>query len=184
MSAVRTLYHPLKHIWLRAKEPVTKETTRSSYRILELGLTERGLEDIGDFSKLTFLKQQLDVSKRNFREVADNEGSCIRRGDGLVQIHYDGHSISSADELYHTVWESFSDHMSIISPVSGRMAETEPGMGVALNLMEQEGIDEESVLMGIETTEDEWEDVCRQNDFVSGLEYFEIVKKQPRGAFY
>jgi hypothetical protein len=181
MSFVRTLYHPLNHIWLRAKEPLRKNTACSTYRILELGITERGLEDIGD---ITSLQQSADFFKRSCGKINQNDGVSVQRGDELLQIHFDGHSISSADELYHTVWETFSDHLSILSPISGRIIETESDMDATLKSLEQEGIDEQTILMGIKTTEEEWEDICRQNYFVNGSEYFETIEKQQRGAFY
>lgn len=168
MSKIRTLYHPLNHIWLRAKEPLKKKATNgASSRILELGLTERGLEDIGDVTSL----QQSSVVK-----------SSLKRGDELLQIHFDGHSITSADELYHTVWETFSDHLSIVSPVSGTPAQNESSTKAMLQSLGEDGIDEDTVLMGIETTQEEWEEI--QNQFVEESEYLDIIEEQPRGAFY
>ncbi len=169
MSKIRTLYHPLNHIWLRAKEPLRKTSTKgASSRILELGLTERGLEDIGD---VTSLQQSSTLSS-------------LKRGDELIQIHFDGHSITSADELYHTVWETFSDHLSIVSPVSGKATENKSNTEAMLKSLQEDGFDEDTVLMGIETPQEEWEEICKQNQFVEKSEYFEIIEKQPRGAFY
>ena len=181
MSIVRTLYHPLNHIWLRAKEPLRNNFSRSSNRILELGITERGLEDIGD---ITSLQQPANVFGYSCGRRNENAGAAVQRGDELLQIHFDGHSISSADELYHTVWETFSDHLSILSPVSGKIVETESEMNAILSSFEEEGFDEQTVLMGIESREEEWEDICRQNYFVDKSEYDKIIEKQPRGAFY
>eukprot|EP00531_Pseudo-nitzschia_arenysensis_P016302 CAMPEP_0116157126 /NCGR_PEP_ID=MMETSP0329-20121206/23182_1 /TAXON_ID=697910 /ORGANISM="Pseudo-nitzschia arenysensis, Strain B593" /LENGTH=157 /DNA_ID=CAMNT_0003654221 /DNA_START=30 /DNA_END=503 /DNA_ORIENTATION=- len=146
MSLVRTLYNPLNHIWLRAKEPLQNKATR---RILEIGLTERGLEDIGDVTSL----QQPKAS--------------FKRGDELLRINFDGHSITSADELYHTVWETFSDQLSIVSPVSGKATETES----SLESLEEDGFDEDTVLVGIETTKEECEEICKQKQFVDQWEY-------------
>ena len=173
MSRIRTLYHPLNHIWLRAKEPLRNQNAGSSSRILELGITERGLEDIGDVTSL----QRLAAKETK-------AGTRLKRGDELLRIHFDGHSITSADELYHTVWETFSDHLSILSPVSGRTAENESDLNASLKSLEEDGFDEETVLMDIETTQEEWDDICRQNQFVDQSQYFKIIEKQPRGAFY
>ena len=181
MSFARTLYHPLNHIWLRAKEPLKKKTACSSYRILEIGLTDRGIEEIGD---INYLQRCSDFFKSNGSNIKQHDGAHVQRGDELLQIHFDGHSISSADELYHTVWESFSDHLSILSPVSGSIIETESDMNATFKSCEKNGICEQTVLMGIKTTEEEWEDICQQNYFVNASEYFKIVEKQPRGAFY
>ena len=51
-----------------------------------------------------------------------------------------------------------------------------------LQNLEDDGIDEDTVLMGIETTQEEWEEI--QNQFVEESEYLDIIEKQPRGAFY
>ncbi len=160
MNRVRTLYNPLNHIWLRAKEPLQNKATRR--RILEIGLTERGLEDIGDVTSL----QQPNAS--------------FKRGDELLRINFDGHSITSADELYHTVWETFSDQLSIVAPVSGKATETES----SLESLEEDGFDQDTVLVGIETTKEEWEEICQQTKFVDRSEYNQIIQGQPRGAFY
>lgn len=171
MNKIRTLYNPLNHIWLRAREPLRNKTASSSNRILELGITERGLEDIGDITSL----------QRSSSAKVYGEHIALQRGDELLRIHFDGHSITSADELYHTVWETFSDHLSIMSPVSGKTTENE---SACFKSLEEEGVDEESVLMGIETTQEEWEDICKRNQFVDRSEYFKIIENQPRGAFY
>mmetsp|Transcript_3895 Transcript_3895/g.9285 ORF Transcript_3895/g.9285 Transcript_3895/m.9285 type:complete len:160 (-) Transcript_3895:73-552(-) len=153
----RTLYNPLNHIWLRAR----KAASSSSHRILEVGLTERGMEDIGD---VTSVKQPLNK---------------LQKGDELLTIHFDGHSITSADELYHTVWETFSDQKSIMSPVSGKTTDDS-----SLEALEEDGFDQDTVLVGIETTSQEWDEICKQKKFVDESEYFKIIERQPRGAFY
>ena len=38
-------------------------------------------------------------------------------------MEWEGHWITSADELYHTVWETFSGMTHIKSPVSGVVEE-------------------------------------------------------------
>mmetsp|Transcript_1701 Transcript_1701/g.4402 ORF Transcript_1701/g.4402 Transcript_1701/m.4402 type:complete len:180 (+) Transcript_1701:101-640(+) len=179
MSAARTLYHPLRHIWFRAQDPIRKKIAHSSYgRILEIGVTERGLEDVGDISCLRYPSNIVD-GHGDFKNNQNN-GISVKRGDELLQIHFDGHSISNADELYHTVWETFSDYLSIVSPVDGKLIDVKSDEIVLL----EEGLDEETVLLAIETTEEEWEDINRQKCFVTGLEYSKIIENQPRGTFY
>lgn len=144
-------------------------------------MTERGLEDIGD---ITSVQQSSNMSRRTSDKSNQKHGVPIERGDELLQIHFDGHSITSADELYHTVWETFSDHLSISSPVSGNTTKTESDMNALLHSLEQDGFDEKTVLMDIKATEEEWEDICRKNYFVDRSEYFKIIENQPRGVFY
>ena len=74
--------------------------------MLEMGLTERGIDDIGDVSSI-----QLVVHKNNL----------LSEGDDLLRIEWEGHSITSADELYHTVWENFSGVTILKSPLDGRI---------------------------------------------------------------
>ena len=179
MSVARTLYNPLSHIWLRAKEPFRKITANSSYgRILEIGVTARGLEDVGDITSLRHRPSLLETHGGSTGK--QTSGIPVKRGDELLQIHFDGHSISSADELYHAVWETFSDHLSIMSPVDGRTIEIISDQHITF----EEGIDEETVLIGIETTEEEWKNINRQKCFVTGSEYCKIIESQQRGAFY
>mmetsp|Transcript_20429 Transcript_20429/g.42654 ORF Transcript_20429/g.42654 Transcript_20429/m.42654 type:complete len:188 (+) Transcript_20429:206-769(+) len=187
MSPKRVLYHPLNHIWLRAKEPITKQPVAAAavaskpYRILQIGLTERGIEDVGD---ITAVRKPAGFFSYHKNRGKNQDDPRINRGDELLQIHFDGHSITSADELYHTVWETFSDHLSIRSPVSGSIPQTESDIDATLKSIELDGIDEETVLMDIEITEGEWESVHRQNQFVDGPSYSQMIEGQPRGAFY
>jgi len=218
----RVLYHPLKHVWLRAKDRLTNTTTTTTKKkrcnvnvnsnrlLLEMGITERGLEDIGDISSVrwsaaieaflgntnqnnssnnssnnittsknaettngTATKQtsSIDDEPINELELEHELEFEFERGDELLRIHFDGHSITSADELYHTVWETFSDHASIRSPVKGTMAMAMPsgncdddddGSAASLSLssraksLELDGIDDETVLVEITATEEEW----------------------------
>ena len=59
---------------------------------LSLGLTARGLEQIGD---ITFLR----------RLAQPERGTVLAAGSPLVEVGWDGHRISNADELYHTIYE-------------------------------------------------------------------------------
>eukprot|EP00536_Pseudo-nitzschia_multiseries_P007691 jgi/Psemu1/196183/e_gw1.183.103.1 len=171
MSFARIVYHPLNHLWLRAKDPLTKNAVvrqQSSRLLLEMGITERGLEDIGDITSVRWLAARSEV----------------RRGDELLQIHFDGHSITGADELYHTVWETFSDHVSIRSPVSGTIHHGRRNSDEVLESFELDGIDDSTVLMEITASNEEWERARRHNSFVTELEYLKIINQKPRGAFY
>ena len=187
MSTARVLYNPLKHVWLRAKEPLTNNNiAKQSYRFLEMGMTERGLEDIGDITSVqpSVTTMSTKTNNKNTKNYNSTAAAAVQRGDELLQIHFDGHCITSADELYHTVWETYSDHVSIQSPVSGIIGDTETDIDAIFKSAELDGIDEETVLMEITTTKDEWKHACQQNYFVDEVEYLKIIEKVPRGPFY
>ncbi|VEU34492.1 unnamed protein product [Pseudo-nitzschia multistriata] len=191
MRSARTLYHPLNHIWLRAAKHVpTKNGStglprQQSHRFLEMGLTERGMEDIGDITSVRWS----DRISRDHRRC-DAEKSVVtadvQRGDELMHIHFDGHAITSADELYHTVWETFSDRLSIASPLSGtiRRNGSHGDDTEGLESLETDGIDDDTVLLEITATEEEWNRASRENGFVTESEYLEITEREPRGAFH
>ena len=51
----------------------------------------------------------------------NNVDNAIKRGDNLVTIDWEGHTITDADELYHTIWETFTDQTTIKSPINGKI---------------------------------------------------------------
>lgn len=168
----RILFHPSNHIWLRTN-PFTKSGIKS-YRFLEIGITARGLDDIGDVTS---------IHRPKFCNNIHNNKSHYRRGEELLQIHFDGYSVTCADELYHSVWESYSDSISVQSPVSGKIVDTKKA-DIIFKFLQRDGIDEETVLIEMMTTEEEWKIFCLQNCFVNRKEYLKIIQKIPQGTFY
>jgi hypothetical protein len=77
-----------------------------------MGLTKRGVEDIGDVS-LILLERDPEES--------------LSEGEDLLRINWDCHSITSADELYHTVWETVYGVTKLKSPVAGTIQATDIG---------------------------------------------------------
>ena len=73
---------------------------------LEIGMADRGLQDLGDIIQIRRSKQILDV---------------VDEGDNLLMIDWDGHRITTADELYHTIWETISGTYMLHTPVNGRI---------------------------------------------------------------
>ena len=72
---------------------------------LSLGLTARGLEQIGD---ITFLR----------RLAQPERGTVLAAGSPLVEVGWDGHRISNADELYHTIYEYVEGSTVVSAPAS------------------------------------------------------------------
>ena len=126
-----------------------------------MGLTERGLQDIGDVTKVV---QSSATSRR------------VEKGQELLQIHFEGHSITSADELYHTVWETFSDQINIVTPIAGSLGENEIEQNA-------DSIDEESVLVTLEVDETEFQQRRVDQTLVHELQYLKMVQSMGPGKF-
>lgn len=182
--ATRTLYHPVRHVWLRraGRESRRREGASMRRARLELGLTARGLEDVGDVSSVR-VPSRLFV-RRARGGAGPTDGAPVRRGDELLRIEFDGYRRSGADELYHAVWESYAERMSIASPVSGRIRGTDSDVRARLKHLEIDGFDEDTVLVGIDAAEEEWDDVREGGEFVDRSTYLETIGKRPRGIFY
>jgi len=50
-----------------------------------------------------------------------NQEAPIGRGDQLFRIEWEGHQITSADELYHTVWNTVTGSTTVTAPVAGNI---------------------------------------------------------------
>lgn len=97
-----TRYCAKSHTWL-------EHTSNSTCRI---GLTRRGLQDIGEATALDFSHSPVGTSR-----VASESAAL------LVDIEWEAMRISDGDELYHTTWANVSDHKLIFWPtVSGTVS--------------------------------------------------------------
>lgn len=164
LKAGRKLYVPGKHLWLRAtKQNVpAANTLQKSPWLVDVGLSVRGLEDIGDVSEM---RSTYATTKSN----KSTEEWNAKAGDDLLIIDWDAHKITSADELYHTVWETFSETTYIQSPISGVIQD------VHLLSPDEEELDEDTVLLRIlatcETLQQSMDDLLEEED------YEELVEK-------
>jgi hypothetical protein len=43
----------------------------------------------------------------------------VKCGDEIFKVHWDGHVITQADELYHTVWDTVSETTIVTAPLDG-----------------------------------------------------------------
>lgn len=94
------LFCATQHLWLRHVRCSTSECAR----LLQLGLTERGISDVGSVVAVT---------------PKALPGTAVQAGDPLLEIEWDGHHITQADELYHTRFETFTSHTTLRAPVGG-----------------------------------------------------------------
>jgi glycine cleavage system H lipoate-binding protein len=154
------LFYPAHHLWLRAT-PIRSAGVKNAQKYsLEIGLTQRGLDDIGDMTLVMPMVQK---------------ETHIDEGNDMLRIEWEGHSITSADELYHTVWASFSGTTPIPSPVSGTVNE--------VNVVPPtSSIDEDTVLVKVTATEHEWES-AQKTVLVKEPEYIRILRSIPPGQF-
>ena len=150
------VFHPSRHLWL---ETVSQT---ASHRWIKIGLTERGLQEVGDVTKLVF-----------------HSDTKVATGQELLQIHFEGHSITSADELYHTVWDTFSDQVNIESPLAGSLITDDNN-----DLMTPgEFIDEDTVLVSLKVDEEEFQRQCMENTLVKEPQYLKAIQSMEPGKF-
>lgn len=166
------LFHPVCHLWLRAIPMHNASTSSAALVRLEIGLTERGVEDIGDVTSIQPMVATVNCNR-----------STIAKGQEILQIHYEGHCITKADELYHTVWETYSDKKSVHSPVAGQLLEmgdtTSPTGSQNMDYF----IDDDTVLVAnLITTKEEWEYVSNET-LVQEATYLKVIGELPRGNF-
>lgn len=109
LAAGRKLFYPSRHLWLRAKKQTSDAVSSSKHPwIVEIGLSARGVADIGD---VTAVAPASNPKK---------QGSWfVQAGEKLVAIDWEAHKITSADELYHTVWDTVSEQTLLPTPISG-----------------------------------------------------------------
>ena len=143
----QTLYCSQQHLWLRFRRldgrvvapenKLSKETTDRSLASasaavgwkVQVGITERGLEDIGDITAIDSLMDGAAVSAVSASQSTTNTHTQkmrknrhrVERDAALIQIQWEAHRITTADELYHTSWDTLADTTTIRSPLAGRL---------------------------------------------------------------
>ena len=153
------LFHPTRHVWLCVTPKLASISVPTKSYEVEIGLTERGLEDIGD---MTMMRAMVP------------EKTAIHSGHELLQVEWEGHSITSADELYHTVWETFTGITTIKSPV--------PGIVEQVNIVPSNMcIDDDTILVKMSVTEKDWESA--KLEMMKEAEYLKLLRKVPPGKF-
>ena len=102
------------------------------------------------------------------------EQATIRLGQDLLQVEWEGHKITSADELYHTVWETFSEMTTIVSPVAGVVEK--------LNVVPPSlCVDDDTVLIKMTVTPEDWETAKRE--MIEEPEYLKMLCSITPGRF-
>jgi hypothetical protein len=156
----KKLFLPSRHLWIRPSRTTNDMLSSSATQLhLEIGITDRGWEDLGD---ITAISSQYHVH------------NTIKQGDCLLTLDWDGHRISTADELYHTVWDSISGKCSLHSPLDGKIE----------YLATQEGTisDDEDVLAVLSITGKDFLTNWMHN-FAPEQEYQKLIDKKS-GTFH
>lgn len=118
-------------------------------------MTDRGLQDLGDINTISRMKKLHDT---------------VEKGENLLSMDWDGHAITTADELYHTVWETISGTYSLKSPISGTIDYMIDGDDI---------VDEDEVLVTLSTEENALQSILAS--LVTEDEYLKTVEES--GAF-
>ncbi|CAB9507074.1 expressed unknown protein [Seminavis robusta] len=159
----RKLFFPNSHLWLRARKELL-QAARLSW-LVDVGLTQRKLDDIGDVSSVNTLVPQERVNRDCF----------VQAGQNIMEIQWDGLTISGADELYHTVYETYEESTLIQSPLSG--------MVLKVNTLDpdREELDEDTILLQMRVDTDSLN--LATKNLVQEGEYNDFVRTLPRGRF-
>ena len=126
------LFSPASHLWVRLTrdnaEPAGLTPKRSAWHV-HVGITERGMQDVGSITGL---------------EQLAPPGTAVNVGEPLLRVSWEGHKISGAtnpctssplpltpicayasradgDELYHTTWQNVEGETIVSAPVSGTL---------------------------------------------------------------
>jgi glycine cleavage system H lipoate-binding protein len=158
------LFHPAQHLWLRVfplptLDAIAVAAPAVSRSIgVEMGLTARGLDEVGDIISL--------------RRLMTPEQQ-IKAGETILTIEWEGHTITSADELYHTVWETLEGTTAIRSPVNG----------IVEDISDDINLDENSILVRMATTLDDLERATSKEILLKETDYARVLMKISPGMF-
>jgi hypothetical protein len=160
-NVLRRYFHPKDHVWFRPVFARENKPANKHYCHIEMGLTQRGLDDIGD---VTAMKAQVS----NHHDVSKNED--------LATIEWEGFTRSDSDELYHATWGTFSGETTLKAPVAGKVQSVNVVPNTFL-------IEEDTILATLTVSADDWVYEIQNNHLVSEFDYQNIVKNSAPGQF-
>lgn len=195
-SGTKKLISPSFHQWFR---PQLIPTAMKVQWVVDIGITDRGLDDIGDINAIVRRDKReseggVPFSTEAQQHQKQNNNTCenshVKRGEIVLDIHWDGHIITTADELYHTVWETVEGVTSIKTPIAGGVEFIGPpsaaSSGVAHSAYRGISVDEDTVLTRIlvEGENDMREFVdskVRSMHLVEEVEYLKMIRQDGQG---
>lgn len=163
----RKLFDSQRHLWLRARPHARSSATdsqRAGTWLVDVGLTSRKLENIGDVISIKPFARDRQSSNRPWP---------TKLGEPIAFIEWEGAAISAADELYHTVWETVIDTEVVESPVDGSVE--------YIYTNADEELDEDTVLLQIMTNHESIQKAF--DNLLEEVMYEEYVKAIGPGKF-
>ena len=152
----------------------------------EIGITDRFLDDVGDVMSIERCSEMksakssslsCDTSKGTMNmndSYKKSKRQTLKTGDDVLSIHWDAHFISSADELYHTTWETISDTTTIKSPLDGVLTD--------IVLEDPRTLDSDEVLFTMVADDEGLQRGI--SDFLHYDLYRDFVESSEQGKFY
>jgi hypothetical protein len=171
-SVSRRYFAPALNLWYRAVTRPQLATSDSASWCVQVGITARGLDDLGDVTSV--LQAQAFKNTTNNEITSKNPSAIVVAGQDLIQIHWEGYAQTSADELYHTVWDTIEGVQTFPSPVSGQIEHI-------VDNVDQEEVDEETVLVELSCDEASLQQAAI--GWIEEKEYLDIIQRQSRGKF-
>ncbi len=153
---------------------------------IDVGMTDRGLEDIGDIQCYKYIDVETVQKQSAGAKENINTPPLLRAGiDSIVEIEWNAHLITEADELYHTVWETVSKTTQIVSPVDGYLED------INTSALKKKKIGKIHVVPAFDSCTTLFSMITNQNmiqlqmkDLCCEDEYEEIVGSSERGLFF
>jgi hypothetical protein len=171
-------FAPALNLWYRAVARPQAATPNSASWCVQVGITERGLDDLGDVTSVLQIpalnKNDSTSNNHSGGALQQNASANVVAGQDLIRIHWEGYAQTSADELYHTVWETIEGAHTIPSPVSGQIEHI-------VDNVDQEEVDEETVLVELSCDEASLQQAAI--GWIEEKEYLDCIQKQSRGKF-
>jgi len=144
-----------------------------NYFRVQIGITDRGFEDIGEVEEIKSL-----IDPKDFVHV--------NGGDSLLRIIWYGNKLTCADELYHSVWDNVEGTFDLRSPISGILRKLYvPDHLPTTNAMDPLGIGPNTCLAQLIVDEKSMKSIeLNRKEWMIATEYRRYTMQQPRGKFF
>ena len=175
----RKYFVPSTHTWLKITS-LFSDTKNLKYMTqvqlsFEVGITDRGLDDIGDITSIQFPLHSTSASN-----TQQNTWCKVKKDQEILNIHWDAHFITKADELYHTIWETIDETTSIKSPVDGVCVGVNDFSAQKMKYR----VHSDTSLFSMRTSMDHLQELNDQGQLMDCEEYTNYVKTLEAGVFF
>ena len=166
----RKYFVPSTHTWLK----ITKYMTQRQLQF-DVGITDRGLDDIGDIISIQF-----PIHFPGDPPVQQTTWCKVKKDQEILNIHWNAHLITKADELYHTIWETIDETTSIKSPGDGFWR---VGKDFSAQKMKYR-VHSDTTLFSMRTRMDHLQELNDQGQLMDCEEYTNYVNTLEVGIFF